>query len=245
MSSSSIFSRFRAQIFFHLFSPMSSLVKCYLFIYNFISCVGWIFVLSICLEEIASKGFWFAHSTLYPKVFNSLSFTQTLAVLECFHSKIGIVRSPFLSCFLQVLSRISIVWGILWPAESSRYQIGLTLAVTAWALTEIPRYLFYSLNQLTNSIPYPLTWLRYSTFMILYPVGICGELLCCWNAIPSLRENEFLSFRMPNRLNFGFDYVCKLYFDMIIIYPFASYFMYSHMLKQRRKVLDEKKEKFT
>ena len=48
--------------------------------------------------------------------------------------------------------------------------------VASWALSEVPRYLFYVCAQL-KSQPYPLFWLRYSLFLVLYPTGISGELL--------------------------------------------------------------------
>jgi len=49
-----------------------------------------------------------------------------------------------------------------------------------WALVEVPRYLFYVAalvtGDATKGTPYPLFWLRYSLFAVLYPTGISGEL---------------------------------------------------------------------
>ena len=46
----------------------------------------------------------------------------------------------------------------------------------AWGATEITRYLYYFLH-LDLSEPHALTWLRYSLFIVLYPLGTTGELL--------------------------------------------------------------------
>ena len=62
----------------------------------------------------------------------------------------------------------------------------------AWGLVEVPRYLFYAINLYTevcrnfqwtlryncgiHQVPYPLKWLRYSLFYVLYPMGITGAL---------------------------------------------------------------------
>ncbi len=58
----------------------------------------------------------------------------------------------------------------------------LALAASSWGLVEVPRYLFYALN-LVNAVPYPLFWLRYSLFAVLYPTGITGELGCMYLAL--------------------------------------------------------------
>ena len=35
---------------------------------------------------------------------------------------------------------------------------------------------------------YPLTWVRYSAFMVLYPVGITGELVLFYKSIAVARD---------------------------------------------------------
>jgi very-long-chain (3R)-3-hydroxyacyl-CoA dehydratase len=48
--------------------------------------------------------------------------------------------------------------------------------VLSWSLVEIPRYAYYAVNLIApTSIPYFLTFLRYSLFMVLYPSGISGK----------------------------------------------------------------------
>jgi hypothetical protein len=52
--------------------------------------------------------------------------------------------------------------------------------ILSWSIVEIFRYMFYALalvsGDATKKTPYPLFWLHYSLFGILYPTGITGEL---------------------------------------------------------------------
>ena len=50
----------------------------------------------------------------------------------------------------------------------------LYLMAGSWALVEVPRYLFYAANLVMKRVPYPLFFLRYNLFMVLYPSGITG-----------------------------------------------------------------------
>ena len=53
----------------------------------------------------------------------------------------------------------------------------------AWTVTEMIRYLFYTLNLLEVNVAL-ITWLRYTLFIGLYPIGVTGELLCYYFALP-------------------------------------------------------------
>lgn len=55
--------------------------------------------------------------------------------------------------------------------------------VFAWSLTEVIRYTFYAASLLGKE-PYPLLWLRYTTFFILYPVGAGSEAFVNYATLP-------------------------------------------------------------
>lgn len=66
-----------------------TLVKLYLLAYNLICCVIWGMVLIQVIKEYTeSRNF----AAIFNRVKEYLYFVQTLAVLEIFHSMIGIVR---------------------------------------------------------------------------------------------------------------------------------------------------------
>ena len=49
--------------------------------------------------------------------------------------------------------------------------LGSLAFLGAWSAAEIVRYSFYMHSSLVPP-PYPLKWLRYSAFIVLYPIGI-------------------------------------------------------------------------
>lgn len=74
--------------------------------------------------------------------------------------------------------------------------------VLAWSVTEVIRYSFYAFT-LLGGVPYPLLWLRYTLFYILYPIGAGSEasliyatlpkaLLADWNPYDYFRGSMFV-----------------------------------------------------
>ena len=55
------------------------------------------------------------------------------------------------------------------------------------------RYLFYTFGVLKSS-PYPLFFLRYSLFFVLYPTGIVGEVMTMVAALPDLEVHTYAHF---------------------------------------------------
>lgn len=54
--------------------------------------------------------------------------------------------------------------------------------------------------------PKPLLWLRYTTFIPLYPLGVASEMTMVALALPQIRKSQMWSISMPNAYNFAFDY---------------------------------------
>ncbi len=50
--------------------------------------------------------------------------------------------------------------------------VGALLYVGAWTVTELVRYSFYTFQAASWAAPYALVWLRYSLFIVLYPIGV-------------------------------------------------------------------------
>ncbi|CAM9772424.1 unnamed protein product, partial [Hapterophycus canaliculatus] len=107
-------------------------------------------------------------------------------VAQVLHAMLGVVRSPWVTTLMQVSSRIVLVWGFMWAVPSTQGQLGTTLCITSWACVEIPRYLFYTFGVMKSS-PFPLFYMRYSLFAILYPTGITGEAMTMLAGLPALK----------------------------------------------------------
>jgi len=102
----------------------------------------------------------------------------------------GIVRAPVITTFLQVWSRLFIVWGIvdMYPhvAQSPTYSSMLV----AYGCSEVIRYLYFALS-LSGYVLGVLNWLRYNAFFILYPMGISSEYWQMWKAYRSAQKLDW------------------------------------------------------
>lgn len=214
----------------------------YLLGYNGSLFVGWALILAKIAQHYANGG---AASEVYPLIRQLLVVAQSAAVMEILHALIGLVRSPVFTTTVQVFSRILVLWGSLElgsKAVTENYFASQMIA--AWACSEILRYSFYFLGLLgKDAIPSLLKYARYSGFLVLYPLGITGEIVCLYNALPFIKANAPLTVTMPNWYNFSFDYYGFVWFTLLGMYPYGSWVMYTYMLSQRRKVLAGDKKK--
>ena len=102
------------------------------------------------------------------------------------------------------------VWIPLQLAPIVQTSFGLTLVLLAWCLVEIVRYSYYATNLINVNIGI-LTWLRYTLFIILYPMGVTGEVWCYVDSLAYWKTSKAFSYDMPNTLNFTFQpYVVTL-----------------------------------
>ncbi len=115
--------------------------------------------------------------------------------------------------------------------------------MVAWTVTEIIRYSFYTFS-LLNHLPYLIKWARwsfsefivwlclvenyifcssnihrYTFFFVLYPMGVTGELLTIYAALPYVQKTGLYSITLPNKYNFSFDYHSFLILVMVSYIP--------------------------
>lgn len=209
-------------------TPCFSLMSRYLLIYNVSMTAGWIMILTRLLAALVHG------DGVYDQVHLPLQLFQTGAVLEVLHAMTGIVRTSALTTALQVGSRLMLVWGVTEPVVRVRDRLSFTTMVLAWSLTEIPRYFYFSVSSATAYVPYWVTFMRYSTFLPLYPMGATSEWVTLYLALDDIRTNRLFSISLPNRFNFAFDYYSYCVIILALYVPGLPY-MYSHMLRQRRK----------
>jgi len=150
-----------------------SLKKAYLVSYNAICAAGWAFCTIRTVALLAAGA---PIRDIYKSIGDVLMAVQTAMLLEIMHSLLGLVRSPVVTVAIQVLSRIFIVWGHLYWVPQCHEHWSLLPLVLSWGITEVVRYQFY-LSALFGTVPYPIFYLRYSLFMVLYPTGITGEII--------------------------------------------------------------------
>lgn len=225
-------------------APSSSLSQKYLLAYNGLCLALWA---TVTLRALTLLPVLLSHNKLYGlyhALFPLLKWTQTLAVLEIVHSVVGIVRASLMTTAMQVASRILVVWAVMdlfpelivtknvWGRDTAGARgtpYAFAGCVLAWGITEIIRYGFFVWKEgISSRIPGWLTWLRYNTFFVLYPIGISSECWLMYSTIePAKRQYE------------GLDLLFKA---VLLIYVPGSYILYTHMMKQRRKVLKGKQK---
>ncbi|ENN79521.1 very-long-chain (3R)-3-hydroxyacyl-CoA dehydratase hpo-8 [Dendroctonus ponderosae] len=211
----------------------------YLVVYNAVQTIGW----SLIFYQLISFYLGNGNKTLYDTVRCALNVFQNAAILEVIHAATGMIRSSAVMTAFQVASRVAVVCGVLLATNSARTGLGLPLALIAWSVTEIIRYSNYTFN-LVSTVPYFLKYLRYTTFIVLYPIGVTGELLCIWAAQKEVGDGRLYTIDMPNKYNFIFNYQLLLWFMMLLYIPLFPQ-LYMYMFGQRRKALSPPKEKST
>jgi len=155
---------------------------------------------------------------------------QTLAGLEVLHSLVGLVRAPLLTTLMQVASRFLLVHLIASPPAfplSTRHSPAYATMLLAWSVTEVIRYSYFVFSLSGVGVPKLWTWLRYNTFLVLYPLGIASECWLVYSAIPLAKErNKMFAYAL---------------WAILAVYVPGSYILFSHMLAQRRKIARQNK----
>lgn len=224
----------------------------YLITYGIISTLLWATTFYFTINEILGIN---TASDRLGKHMIALRISQTLAIFDIINSLFGIVKSQFLPTIIQVSSRMHIVWIVFYLSPENSRQISKVFSnimIITWSLSELIRYPYYVILQFSFNfpsirMPLFLKWLRYSAFAVLYPIGILSEVIICSNFVSDIYSNSnsnnpeyqrLIHFptKMPNALNFEVNLAC-LYIVILCIYIPGSIFMYSYMIKQRKKSL--------
>jgi very-long-chain (3R)-3-hydroxyacyl-CoA dehydratase len=215
---------------------MGSLRRQYLIAYNLAMLGGWALV-ALRLLRALTRGGPVAHE-LFSASRGPVRSLLLASCLEIVHAALKLVRSPVGTTAVQCSVRLLSFTGAMdlgCPVVSaSPYP---AMAIGAWTISELIRYAFYVAQLVSGSGPYWLTWLRYSAFIVLYPIGILGEMGSFYKALPHIEANKTASVLMPNRVNQSFDYASFVKVALVAGYPPGFYALYSYMLKQRAKVL--------
>lgn len=210
----------------------------YLVTYNAAMAVGW----SFCLLEVVLH----MHDlgSVYQHASHACILFQSISLLETAHSMIGLVKSSPAMNIMQWAGRSHVLFCIVQsvPALQRSGFTGVLLLV--WSLSEVIRYPWYALSSLSPAGPPDwLTWLRYTAFIPLYPVGVICEMGLVYLALPFLESDaayQGRSIRMPNPVNVSFDYplFCRV---LLTVYLVPFWMLYSSLLRMRRKKVGSKK----
>lgn len=228
--------------------PRLGSVQTYLLIYNGLQFAGWLYLLLQCIHSLAfERASVFAGPTFWRSKAHILKAFQALALSEPMHVVLGFVKAPVITTMMQIFSRLFIVFAVCDMMESSHgerllkasnggnFPIFTFIVVFSWCVVEAVRYLFYVITLMQMDVPL-LYWLRYSLFLVLYPVGIFFELFCCFIVVEFLSSNSEADTDLSMSL---FTSRCYISLRCCIIAVMLSYIpgapiLFNHMLKNRK-----------
>ncbi|XP_029008354.1 very-long-chain (3R)-3-hydroxyacyl-CoA dehydratase [Betta splendens] len=217
-----------------------SLKTGYLFVYNLVQFLGfsWIFI------NMTVRLFIFGQDSLYD-TFHTISdvmfFCQILATVEVLNAAFGAVRTGIIPPLIQVVGRNFILFIIFGSLEEMHNRPVVFFVFYLWSTIEIFRYPFYMLGCF-NTEWKTLTWLRYTVWIPLYPLGVLAEAVAVIQSIPIFDETKLFSIPLPKSIgsSASFSYILHIYLILMFLGLFINF---RHLYKQRKRRFQTKKRK--
>ncbi|XP_029000270.1 very-long-chain (3R)-3-hydroxyacyl-CoA dehydratase-like isoform X2 [Betta splendens] len=220
--------------------PYLGLKKGYLFMYNLVQFLGfsWIFVnMTVRLFILGQDSFYDTFHTTADMMY----FCQMMAVLEIINPLLGLVKTGFFPAMIQVSGRNTILFVIFGSLEEMQNKAVVFFVFYLWSTIEIFRYPFYMLACIGTEWKL-LTWLRYTLWIPLYPLGSIAEAVAVIQSLPIFDESSLFSLPLPAVMghSLSFSYVLQLYLVLMFLGLFINF---RHLYKQRRRRYRSRKRK--
>lgn len=215
--------------------------KVYLVLYNLFQFVGFMYILIVMGIRYYRDG---KDSMLgtYEAVGNAYKFVQLLQYLEVMHPIFGYTSGGALVPFLQVSGRAFLLFAMIDQEPRMQIKPAVFYLFIIWATIEIVRYPYYITQILKADVPI-LTWLRYSLWIPLYPLGVLCEGIIVLRNIPYFEETKRLSVAMPNKWNVAFHMPTFMYLYLLMFLLPAIFLVMNYMQKLRAKKLGGRRTK--
>ncbi|CAJ0596594.1 unnamed protein product [Cylicocyclus nassatus] len=241
----------------HMVKPAkrSPYLSLYIFLYNvtlfLIHLVIFVKIVNACM---AGKFYYVDHFPLF-------CIGTTAQLLDIIHGLLGITTTSIVAgliqsagCFerrskevvkerpfgdAEVCGRLAMLF-IIEGNPTIHDQITTPILLFAWVLIELFRYPYYALRAWDIEV-YPMTWLRYSAWIPLYPLGLLMEWISQVTSIRYYYESG-TSLTIPYtdvKLNIG----VLLALLAFVCMPFIAQTLLGHMIRQRKNKLGGDKTK--
>nr|AKM76672.1 protein-tyrosine phosphatase-like protein [Francoa sonchifolia] len=215
---------------------MSQSSNLYLIAYNSLQGFGWLVALLKILSSLAVVK---SINEAYSSAGELICILQTVSFLEVIHGAVGIVPSGFVFPLMQWGGRTHFLLAIVRQIDEVQELPSVFITFTAWSVSEVIRYSQHALNCI-GSCPSWITYLRYTAFIVLYPIGMApGEVWLMYQALPFIKEKELYADFFSSLPFSYYDFVHAL----ILCYPFLWLKLYLHLFKQRRSKLRKQHQK--
>eukprot|EP01026_Neomeris_dumetosa_P029022 TRINITY_DN2352_c0_g2_i1.p1 TRINITY_DN2352_c0_g2~~TRINITY_DN2352_c0_g2_i1.p1 ORF type:complete len:217 (-),score=6.92 TRINITY_DN2352_c0_g2_i1:277-927(-) len=214
-----------------------NLSQSYLIFYNGFQSISWFIIFVWSLWVTVSQG---SLSQVYGQVGQLSEIIQLLSLMETLHAILGLVKSGFGVAFLQWIGRWNVIYFVVHNTEEVQSSWAAGLLILSWSLAEVCRYPWYFLN-LCGKQSQMMTFLRYTAFIPLYPLGTMSEMVLVYYALEFIQKSKLYTVELPNNWNFAFDYALFLKM-LLVVYLVPFLYLYTYMLKSRNKRLGGKKD---
>lgn len=172
----------------------------------------------------------------YTAVGNPLKFIQLLQFLEVMHPLFGYTKSNTLVAFLQVSGRGFVLFCMIDGEPRMQTKPVVFYLFLVWCTIEIVRYPYY-ISQLLNTEIAFLTWLRYTLWIPLYPLGFIYEGIIMLRNIPYFEETQKFTISLPNTYNFALHFPSLIRIYLLLLFLPGIYTLMSRMYQLRSKKL--------
>ncbi|KXZ47734.1 hypothetical protein GPECTOR_33g616 [Gonium pectorale] len=206
--------------------------QAYLVLYNAAQAAGWAAVLGALAYGIVQRE---TPEQLYDRAAPLTKLFQGAALLETAHAAVGLVPSSPLMSLMQWAGRSNVLFLLLDPIRQLHGNAWSAVMLGAWAAAEVIRYPQYAASSL-GACPAWLTWLRYTMFIPLFPLGVLAEMALMVAALPDLAARKPYSVELPNAYNWAFSYH-RFMQVVLALYPLLWWQLYSSLLRARAKKL--------
>jgi len=152
----------------------------------------------------------------------------------------GWSNTSVMAAALQAFGRL--VFGMITINLAPMDCASVFFTLLVFSIAESNRYPYYYLKQIGmehSQVGRIFGWLRYSTFLVIYPLGAIGELMTSFASIDNIRATspKRFSIELPNTVNFAFhfDYFLMYFLPLMYIVFFPQNYMY--MVSQRKRYM--------
>ncbi|WAQ97824.1 HACD3-like protein, partial [Mya arenaria] len=187
----------------------------YLFTYNLLQFIGFLYITTVLSYNLIKHGSGIKEQA-FDLVGSQMIFCQSVAVLEIIHPLFGLVKTGALAPFMQVGGRGFILFMLI--VQDVRLQVAPVVwyLFMTWATVELVRYPFYMLSSIGKEV-LVISWVRYTAWIPLYPLGILFEATVVIMSIPLFEESGVFSMQLPNSANLAFYFPWFLHLYLLIL----------------------------
>jgi len=215
--------------------------KTYLFCYNLFMFCGFLYVITIMVIRYMKE-----QEEFIPKAYETLGnifkFLHLFMFLEVLNPLFGYTKGSVMEATIQVVGRNIWILCLIDGEERMQSKPVVFYLFATYSAIEVIRYPYYLLRVYDKEVGL-LTWLRYTIWIPLYPMGFICEGVIALRDIPFFEETEKFSVLLPNKWNFGFYFPNVIRFYLLFGFFPMLYTQMWHMYNLRCKKLGIKQHK--